>query len=630
MFDLLRRAAQTWVAKLLMVVLVASFGVWGISRSLFEGGSGGSDVVRVGDQRVGPNAFRLAYRRQIAALSQQFHTELTPDQARALGVQQQTLAQVIAGASLDQLASDMSLGLSKDRLAKLIGDDPAFQSVNGKFDRSLFTSRLQNAGINEDDFISERGKIAVRGQIVNAISNGFKAPPVLVDAIKQYHYQTRGIDYLILTNANIDPIKAPSDAILSKWFDGVKQRYRAPEYRKITYVTLQPDNLAGQVNVTDQEIQALFEKDKEKFKIPASRSIEQLTFANKDLANAAEQALKTGTSFDQLVSDQGKKPSDVMLGTFTKDKVPDQSIADAAFAIAKDGGTSPVVEGAFGPVILRVTNIKDESGKNFDEVKDDLRKQIALQKAAAEVGNAHDQFEDLRDSGMSLADAAQKLKLPVATIDVDASGLNPQGEPIKDVPDAQELFSAAFRAEQGAQNVPLTINNTGYLWFRVDAITPSHDRSLSDVHDKAVADWTAEQQKEALAAKATKLKDDAQKGKSLADIATPLGIAVESKAGITRASDDPVLGRAGVAAAFSGPVGTVATAVGADPTTQILLKVTDDNLTPTTDALANEDQQINAIANAAGDDILDEMVSSLQTKYKVTVNRTLADQAASR
>jgi peptidyl-prolyl cis-trans isomerase D len=150
------------------------------------------------------------------------------------------------------------------------------------------------------------------------------------------------------------------------------------------------------------------------------------------------------------------------------------------------------------------------------------------------------------------------------------------------------------------------------------------------VKDKAIADWTAEQQKLELAKKAEELKQQAQKGTSLADIAAPLGITVESKSGITRGTDDAVLGRAGVIAAFSGPIDTIASAVGGDPTTQILLKVTEVNTEPTGDVLNNQDQQITSTANAAGDDILDQMVNLLQTQYGASVNQPLAEQAAVR
>ncbi|NEV11277.1 MULTISPECIES: peptidylprolyl isomerase [Rhizobium] len=630
MFDVLRKIAQTWLAKGLLLLLAAAFGVWGVERSLISGGSSNT-VVTVGDQHIDTNEFRLAYRRQMQAISQQLRMQITPEQARAFGIGQQTVSQLVAGASLDQLAADMGLGLSQDRLAKLIGDDPAFKAANGAFDRQKFDTLLRNSNISPDDYIKERSKVAIRGQIVEAVSNGFTAPTILVDAVKQYHNETRSIDYLLLTNANIDPVKAPADDVLQKWFDGVKSKYRAPEYRKFAFVKLQAEDIADTASVTDDEVRAQFDKRKDSFTTPATRTIEQLTFANKDLANAAADALKTGTTFDQLVSDQGKKPSDVLLGTFTKDQVPDKIVAEAAFAVSKEGGTTPVVEGSFGPVILRVTNVKNETAKNFDEVKEDIRKQIALGNAANEITSVHDKFEDLRGSGASLQDAASQLKLKLVTVDsIDQTGLDQNGNEIKDLPARQQLLSEVFKADQGGNPAPLTVGNDGYIWYDVTNIMPDHDRPLAEVREKAVADWTAEQQKIALAAKAVELKQEAQKGKSLADIAAPLGIAVESKSGITRSTDDPVLGRGGIAAAFSGPVDTAGSATGADDTTQILLKVTDVNDNPTTDALSNDDQQVAQIANAAGDDILDQMVSQLQGKYTVTVNQSLAEQAMSR
>ncbi|MGG6897089.1 SurA N-terminal domain-containing protein [Rhizobium sp. BR 315] len=630
MFDVLRKIAQTWVAKGLLLLLAAAFGIWGVERSLISGGNSNT-VVTVGDQHIDTNEFRLAYRRQIQAISQQLRMQITPDQARAFGIGQQTVAQLVAGASLDQLAADMNLGLSQDRLAKLIGDDPAFKAANGAFDRQKFEMLLRNSSITPDDYIKERSKVAIRSQIVEAVSNGFIAPKVLVDAVKQYHDESRSVDYLLLTNANIDPVKAPAEDVLSKWFDGVKSKYRAPEYRKFAYVKLQAEDLADPASVSDDELRAQYDKRKDSFKTPATRTIEQLTFANKDLANAAADALKTGTTFDQLVTDQGKKPSDVLLGTFTKDQVPDKTIAEAAFTVAKDGGTTPVVDGSFGPVILRVTNVKNETAKNFDDVKEDIRKQIALANAANEITSVHDKFEDLRGSGVSLQEAANQLKLKLVTVDsIDATGLDQNGNDVKDLPVRQQLLPEVFKAEQGGNPAPLTVGNDGYVWYDILGVTPNHDRTLADVREKAVVDWTAAQQKIALAAKAAELKQEAQKGKSLADIATPLGIAVENKANIVRSTDDPVLGRGGIAAAFSGPVDAAASAVGADDTTQILLKVTGVNDNPTTDALSNDDQQVAQIANAAGDDILDQMVGQLQSKYTVTVNQSLAEQAMSR
>lgn len=625
MLDSLRSASRSWVAKLLFLLLVVSFGIWGASASIVGGGS--NAVMTVGEQRVTPEEFRLAYQRQLASLSRQFGTQLTTEQARAFGVEQQAFAQLAAGAALDQLSADMRLGLSQDRLASLIAEDPAFRGNDGRFDRQLFSSRLRNAGIREEDYIRERSKVAVRSQIVDAVSDGFQPPKVLVDALKQYRDEARDVDYVLLSFANIDPVKAPDEAVLNAWFDGAKARYRAPELRRFTYVTLQPGDVADPTSVTDEQVRAEYERRKDSYRTPETRTIEQLAFPSKEMADAALAQMKErNLTFDQLVADQGKTPADVMLGDFTRDQLPDQKIADAAFALGPQGGVTPVVQGTFGPVVLRVTNVRPETTRSFDEVKDEIRKNLAIAAAAQDVQSVHDRFEDLRGSGSSLEEAAAQLKLKPVSITVDRSGSDASGTPVTTLPKSENLLPEVFRTDVGVEALPANLGNDGYVWFDVREIIPERDRSLSEVHDKAVADWTTEQQRAALKTRADELKARLDKGEALSAIATELGIAVETKANLKRQSNDPIFGGEAVQAAFSGPVGTNAAAAAADGESRVLLHVTAVNH-PQADALSGEEQQLQQIARAAGDDILDQMVNQLQTGYGVSINQALADQA---
>src|SRR3546814_7497747 len=87
MLNSLRNASRSWVAKALLLLLVASFGVWGVSTSVIS--TDANTVVTVGDQEISTQKFSLAYQRQMAALSRQFGVKLTADQARAFGIEQQ-------------------------------------------------------------------------------------------------------------------------------------------------------------------------------------------------------------------------------------------------------------------------------------------------------------------------------------------------------------------------------------------------------------------------------------------------------------------------------------------------------------------------------------------------------------
>ena len=629
MLDALRRASQTWVAKALLIVLVGSFAVWGVSSSLVTGTS--NSVVTVGDVKVSPTDFRLAYERQVATMSQRFGTRLNAEQARAFGVENQVFAELVAGAALDQLSRDMNLGLSEGRLAQLIADDPAFRGVNGQFDRMAFSSVLRNAGLRENDYINNRSQVAIRTQVVEAVSDGYKAPAVLTEALRQYRNEARTIDYLLLSNANIDPVKAPGDDVLAPWFEQNKAKYRAPEYRKFVYLALEPKDILDTAAITDEALQADYEKNKEKYRTPETRTIEQLTFADRAAADAAATKLTAGTTFDALITEQGKTPADVLLGDFTKANVPDQKFAEPAFAVAADGGTTPVIDGTFGPIILRVTNIRPEVLKTFDDVKEELRNELALSEAADGILAVHDRIEDSRAEGLTLAEAAAKNNLKAVTIEaIDAQGNDQKGEEINGLPEKPALVGEIFKTDVGTETQPVNVGREGYAWFEVLDVIPDRDRTLDEVRDRVVADWTAEQQRQALATKAGELAERVRKGGDLATIAGELGIAVENKIGLHRGAQDPVLGPAAVAAAFAGPVGHVVNTAGVDGEGQILLKVTEANADTATDALSNDEQQIAAVARASGDDILDQMVSALQTAYGVSINRTLAEQSIAR
>lgn len=626
MLEVLRKGARTLVAKILMLLLVVSFGVWGISASLFNTAS--DTVISVGDQQVSASEFSLAYQRQLAELGRRFGVQLTSEQAKAFGVANQVYAQLSAGAALDQLSEDMNLGMSKDKLAQLIAEDPAFKSETGQFDRNLFTARLRNAGLREDDYILERSKVAVRSQIVEATSDGFTAPQTLVDALLAHQNENRDINYLLLTNANIDPIKAPDDATLAAWFETVKARYRAPEYRSFSYVKLEPADIADKAAISDEAIAQDYEARKKSYEIAGTRTIEQLSFENREMAEAAAAELKAGTSFDQLVADQGKTASDVLLGEFSRDKLPDPVLADAAFAVTREGATTDVVDGALGPVILRITNIKEGRTRPLEEVKEEIREALAESAALEDIANVHDQFEDLRAGGSTLEEAAVQLNLKPVTVKAsDSSGTDEAGVEVPDLPERAALLSEVFQMDVGVEALPVNIGNDGYIWLEVKDIIAERDRALDEVREKATADWVAEQQKIALGAKAESLKERVSKGETLDVIAGELGIAVETKTGIRRRTEDAVLGAAAINAAFSGPVGTVSSAPGGDPQTQILLQVADVKDQPSTDALANDDAQVAAIAKVAGDDILDQMVRRLQDNYGVTINQQLAEQA---
>ncbi|MER9331263.1 SurA N-terminal domain-containing protein [Mesorhizobium sp. M0152] len=630
MLGMLRSAAGTWVAKGLLVLLVLSFLVWGVSGRLMGGLAGHDSVIIAGGTKVSIKEYRLAYDRQLAVMSQQFGQRLTHEQAKSLGIDSQVLAQLVSGAVLDEQARKLGLGLSKDRLAELTREDPAFKGPGGQFDRRTFDYMLQQAGMRPEDYLRNRAQVAVRQQIVEAVSDGLKAPDTFFKAVALYRGEDRTVDYLTLPKTLVEPIEAPSDSVLSAYFEANKKTYAAPEYRKFSYVRLEPVDIMDTTAVTDSQVSDDYNKNKARYTTPEMRTIEQLVFKTPDAAKAAFDSLKAGATFDKLVAAEGKTPADTLLGTLAKDKIADKAVADAAFKLNVNE-VSPVVQGAFGPVLLRVTEIKPEVVKPLAEVSDQIRKDLALGEASRILLDVHDNYEDTRASGSSLADAAAKLKLKDVTVDaIDRSGLRPDGSIVKDLPESPELIKAVFEAEPNTENDALTTADNGFVFYEVASVTPARDRTLDEVRQKVVADWTAAETTKRLQAKASELEKRLKAGATLDVIAGELKLEKQTKRGLKREADDADFGKEGAAVMFG--VGEGGTGLIPSPTGdgQILFKVAEVFEPAGADASSVPEDAQKSFTSGMSDDLLDQLVAQLQTQYDVRVDQAAVAQASTR
>ncbi|TKT79382.1 SurA N-terminal domain-containing protein [Aquamicrobium sp. LC103] len=627
MLNSLRSAAGTWVAKLLLILLVLSFAIWGISGQI--AGGVGTHVVSAGDTNVSAQDYRLAYDRQILQLSQQFGTRITREQARAFGIDQQVLSQLVAGALLDEQAREMKLGLSRDRLAALTAEDPAFHGPDGRFDRNQFDFVLRQAGMRPEDYLNNREQVAVRQQIVEAVSDGLQAPDAFLRAVSLYRGEDRTVEYLTLPKTLVEPIEEPTEDVLKAYFEENKSAYAAPEYRKISYVKLEPEDIADPASISEEQAKEYYDANAERYTTAERRRIEQVVFASEDAARAALEKIRSGTNFEDIVAAEGKTMNDVLLGTFEKSRVADRAIADAAFSVAQ-GEVSDVVPGAFGSILLRVTEITPAVARPFGEVSQEIKDGLALDEAHRILLEVHDAYEDSRAGGETMAEAAAKQRLKVVTVEaVDRSGRDPQGTILTDLPQSNELLAEAFETETGIENPPLTIGSQGYVFYEVDGIDAARDRTFEEVRDRVETDWTAKEATTRLAAKASETEKAIRDGKPMADVAQELGLEIQTKRGLKRMADDADLGESGVAAAFG--VAKDATGVVSAPNEggQIVFKVTEVFEPVGAGAEAVPENQRNSFATGLANDLLDQLVARLQGQYPVTVNQPAIDQALS-
>jgi len=618
MLDALRKGAGTWIAKLFIALLVMSFAVWGVA-DIFQG-FGQNVAAKVGGTEISLFSFDRAYRRDLNNLGRQIGRPLSTVEGAQFGIPQQTLGKLVAEAAMNETATSMNLGVSDQRLATLIQADPAFQRPGGGYDRSQLAQVLRNNGMTEDEYVVERRQLAERQQLAEGLTGGMATPIAYLEALHSFEAETRDVSYLLLEPALLGEIEDPSETDLTAYFDAEKDNFKAPEYREIAILELSPTKLMRPDDIGEDAVAAEYDRNKDDYFQAERRDVRQMSFPNEDDAKAAAEKLAGGMTFDDLMAEQGLGANDVDLGLMAKADFLDEAIGDAAFSLAQ-GETSGVVEGRFSSVIVNVTEIEPESVKALEEVADEIRVELAQDQAEREVLDLLDEIEDARAGGASLAEIASRFSLETITpAAFDAQG-NDENEAAVVLPEADGLLAGAFDSDVGVENDPLQLGDRGFLWYEVTKVVPSRDRDLSEVLDRVVAAWKAEEEEKRLTELATDLAERARTGADFASLAEELGTDVKFVAGLGRTGSDGDLGREAVVAAFAGPSGITAAAPASDGANRLVLKVDAVNSAAFFAEAQDVRQLRTQLSQQLQDSLLNQYVTDIEQKAGVEVNQ---------
>jgi peptidyl-prolyl cis-trans isomerase D len=627
MLGSIRNAAQGVVGKAIMTVvmglIIVSFVIWGVGDMLR--GFTTSTVASVGGAKISAQEYKIAYDRAIQQYQRRYRRPFTNEEARQIGLDRSILQQLLSEAAIDDEARRLGLDISDDALRAIITSNPNFRDKSGAFDPSRFAAALQNMDMNEHGFVSELRKQALRQFIVGALATGVAAPKAETKAEADYQGQTRSVDYFLLPATAAGEIPAASEA-LKTFYNDRKSSYRAPEYRGMTVLALEPDTIANPAEVNDADAEAAYQrlagKDPQ-FGVPEKRDLQQILFPNAGEADAAEAKLKAGASFDDLIKDRGLKAEDTDIGETSKDAMLDKDEADAVFALPQ-GGVSGVLKSQFGPVIVRVKGITPSTVKPFKEVADEVKRQVSASRAGDKIEALHDKIEDARVSGKSIVDAAKEVGLTAQTIAaVDAQGRDPKGAPVS-VPDAQELLRAAFASDVGLDEAALNTKDGGFVWFEITKVDPAHDLTFEEAKPEVEKQWRAEEVDKALAGKADDLVKQISSGGNIADAAKGAGAEVKTATDVRRA-EQTSLPESVVAAVFRQPADGAGSA--ATPDGRVVFKITADRTPPVDFADVRVKAMGSELETATRESLLDQYVAALRKALGVSIHPDVLQSA---
>jgi peptidyl-prolyl cis-trans isomerase D len=621
MLDTLRRGAQTFVAKILLGVLVLSFAIWGVA-DVFTGASARA-VATVGDTEIDVDTFARVYNQQVQTLSRQIGQPLPPEQAAAFGMPQYVLSQLQAEAALTDTARRMGLGLSDEELATIIANDPNLQ-VGGRFDRNALSQYLRQQGVSEARFVEERRATEVGGQITAGLLAGLAAPEALVELAYRHTREQRSVDAVVLQPVPPEEIEAPADDVLATYFADHAGEYTAPEYRSLRVLAVTPETLARPEDITEEAARAEYERSLASYGQPERRRVEQILFPTEaDAEDAARRIADGSATFEEIGAERSITSLDLMAAS----EFLDPAVAEAAFGL-EENAVSGVVAGRFGPLLVRVTGIEPGVVQPFEEVREEIALRLAADAAQSEILNLHDEIENDRIGGDDLATIAAAYDLQLLDIPaIDSNGLDMAGLPVEGLPADADVLGEAFQSEIGLDADPLAAGRSGYVWYEVTDVVAARDRTLDEVRDGVIDDWKEAESQARLLARAEGLVAEVEAGAELATVAAGEGLTVETTDRFTRGDEVDLLGPDGVAAAFGGPVGHVAEAARPDDGARVVLVVRESTVPAFFAEEAGAIADASTYTDAIEAGLTDQLLSQLTAASGTTVNQTLLQAA---
>jgi peptidyl-prolyl cis-trans isomerase D len=530
----------------LVIVGLAGFGLGGTVTGLTS-----ANVATVGDRTVSSRDYARAFQSALQRQSQQLGVQLTPDQARMLGLDQQVLGQMVASAALDDQADRLGLSVDDAILRDAILKEPGFQGPDGKFSETAYRLWLDNAGLDATEFETALRRDLTRALLQSSVAGAIRIPDTLALSMLKHLREERAIDYIRLEPALIDQATlVPSDADLRAEYDANPGSYTLPETRVVDFAALLPADLAATLAIPEADIRAAYDADPARFAVPERRAVDRIVFETATLASTARQRILAGTdSFDDIAADMGLSPDQIDQGDLSRDDL--GPAADGVFAVTEPGALTDVVTTDRGPAIFRINAVLAATDIPYDEARAGLRDEIAATRAADQVLASAEAASDLVAGGGTLDDLVTELGFAKGEARISDDSAEGSGPAIMSDP---AFLAEVAEATAGEERDVFDLDDGGLAVVRLREIVPPTLQPFDAVRDQVVANWKKARTQALLLERAEALRARLP-GETLQALAAETGTTVQTATGLMRGGADPNLPPAALSATFDGAAG---------------------------------------------------------------------------
>lgn len=527
------------------MLAMAGFGISGVFSQATS-----ATVATVGDASVSTDEYFLGIQNEISNISQQFNQNISIDQALLFGLDRTVLQRLIQQAAFRGEGERLGISVSDQTVANSLLSNRGFQGINGNFDKEVYEEAVRRSGLTSSEYEDLLRNSATQEIILEALVAGANIPVEANLAIFEYLGESRGFNYVRLDKSNMNGnLPAPTDSDLTAYFAANPAEFTQAMTRKITYVSMNPTDLAESVEISEDEIVALYKERSAEYNTPEKRFVERIVMGNLEEANAAVVQIVAGDlTFEGLAEQRGLELAAIDLGDVTRRDL-SKVAADLLFETEEPGIYGPAISD-LGPAIYRVNASIAAQTIPLEEVRDELKNELAIEEAINVIGDEVDGITDLIAGGASLEDLADETQMQLGTIDWIEGSTN-------DIAAYSVFREEATAAEIGEERDIVEMDDGGIFVLRLDEIVEPFVKPFDDVSDAVNAAWLVQKTNEKIAARGEQIISaiKASNG-SLVDFANNLN--VEFAGEIARTSNIPDLPPAIVAAIYDLDVGDTA------------------------------------------------------------------------
>ncbi|WP_170335725.1 peptidyl-prolyl cis-trans isomerase [Ruegeria arenilitoris] len=472
-----------WILMGLLMLGLAGFGATSLTGTV-------RTVAQVGNEEVSINEYVRELQREIRAVESQTGQPLQMSQAHEFGLDQLALSRLTALAALDNEVGELGISIGDENLQQEIVAIPAFQGVDGTFDRDAYQFQLDQVGMTDTEFESDLRKESSRTIVQNAVVSGVEMPSVLTQVLTDYVGARRSFTVATLgPDALAVPVAAPTDEQVQAYYDENTDQFTLPRTKQLTYAILSPEMLLDTVDVDEDSVRRLYDQRASEFHQPERRLVERLTYPNEEAAQSAKAQLEVGgTTFEQLVQDRQLELSDIDLGDVTREDLGEA--ADAVFAADIDAVVGPLPS-TFGPALFRINGSLAENNTSFEDAAPALREELASDRARRQIEAQAEDINDMLAGGATLEELTSETEMELGQIDWTRQS--------DDGVAAYDGFRTAAEAINEGDFPEVAFLEDGSIFaLRLNEVLPQRPEPLDGARERVVAAWTQTETNRAL------------------------------------------------------------------------------------------------------------------------------------